>query len=861
MLTGPHGTLADVGAMRRALPHDITNTLAASALVLESGLVETDAVGTALATFVGPKHRLEHIADIDGVGWYNDSKATTPHAASAAIRAFDGIVLIAGGYDKGVDLSSMAAEPDRVDALIAIGAHRSGTGHGCSAASTASRSSTRSTKRSNWRRGSPRPATPCCCRPAVRASTSTPTSRPAATISVRSSMPSNASLAAPPRPTLNREIDHDRTAHRRRSPPRRARASARTDDPSHLRRPGGRRRPPVTTDATRRWLRTRHARSASTPAEAARSSDLGERHGRAIDARRPRSARPADGHLLRDRRRGGGVRDARPRHGAVGVGSHRSQPRQFAVPHLQPPGDVGRASGSSASSSRPRCPYTMWRRLIVPLGLLGVLAMCLPFVPGLGASINGASSWIRVGGLSVQPSEFLKLAVVVLAADLLARRPDDVVDARRAIVPITTGGRDRRRAVPRPGRPRLGVVLAAIVFSVAWIAGVPVTHLATVCAGGAAVALLFVVSSPRRLARFTPFTNVAAEKDHLAYQIYQGYLSIASGGLTGSGIGGGKGKLGYLPYAQSDFIFAVIADELGLRRHGGDHRRVHPARRVRHPDRARRAGPIRHAARRWHRHMVRRAGHRQPRRRRRTAARHRPHVAVLLGRRQLAVRQHDRRRSAVVGVPSSRSVVTRRAEVGRRLLRRRGRGRHRRPRAAGDRGRRRARRRRSRPSDDPLRRLANAGSRRRLLPDTPYPPTFLDVVGFQRRLDRRNLAFVPKMIVATRSMIGRCAPTAQRRRVGRRLRQHARSVRRASGCGSPDRRRVVRPDPGTGEPPGGSAGGRVGGRVPRFAAAASGGDRCPGAAGGARRRSGRRSSRRPGAPPARRSRRPVPGRR
>jgi UDP-N-acetylmuramoylalanine--D-glutamate ligase len=121
VLTGPGGTLADVDTMRRALPHDITNALAASALVLESGLVDAAAVGTALATFVGPKHRLEHLADIDGVGWYNDSKATTPHAASAAIRSFRGIVLIAGGYDKGVDLSPMAAEPDRVDALIAIG--------------------------------------------------------------------------------------------------------------------------------------------------------------------------------------------------------------------------------------------------------------------------------------------------------------------------------------------------------------------------------------------------------------------------------------------------------------------------------------------------------------------------------------------------------------------------------------------------------------------------------------------------------------------------------------------------------------------------------------------------------------------
>ncbi len=211
-----------------------------------------------------------------------------------------------------------------------------------------------------------------------------------------------------------------------------------------------------------------------------------------------------------------------------------------------------------------KVPYLRWRRLILPLGLLAVVAMCLPFVPGLGAEINGASSWIRLGGFSVQPSEFLKLAVVVLAADLLARRPDDVVEARRAIVPITLVAGIGAGLCLAQGDLGSAVVLSAIVFSVAWIAGVPVTHLATVCAGGAAVALLFVVSSPRRLARFTSFTNVAAEKDHLAYQIHQGYLSIASGGLTGSGIGGGKGKLGYLPYAQSDFIFAVIADELGF---------------------------------------------------------------------------------------------------------------------------------------------------------------------------------------------------------------------------------------------------------------------------------------------------------
>jgi UDP-N-acetylmuramoylalanine--D-glutamate ligase len=121
-LVGPDGAFAAVAAMRRSLPHDITNALAASALVLETGLAGPDAVGRALATFTGPPHRLEHVGTWNDVAWYNDSKATTPHAAAAAIRSFSGIVLIAGGYDKHVDLSPMAADADHVDAVIALGA-------------------------------------------------------------------------------------------------------------------------------------------------------------------------------------------------------------------------------------------------------------------------------------------------------------------------------------------------------------------------------------------------------------------------------------------------------------------------------------------------------------------------------------------------------------------------------------------------------------------------------------------------------------------------------------------------------------------------------------------------------------------
>lgn len=121
MLIGPAGPIVAASAMKRRLPHDITNALAASALVLETGLADPAAIASALATFDAPPHRLEPVASVDGVDWYNDSKATTPHASSAAIRAFDSLVLIAGGSRKGVDLAPMAAEPHRVRAVVAIG--------------------------------------------------------------------------------------------------------------------------------------------------------------------------------------------------------------------------------------------------------------------------------------------------------------------------------------------------------------------------------------------------------------------------------------------------------------------------------------------------------------------------------------------------------------------------------------------------------------------------------------------------------------------------------------------------------------------------------------------------------------------
>ena len=120
-LVGPAGAFAAAASLTRRFPHDLTNALAASAACIETGLVTAGDVDEGLARFEFPPHRIEPVGERDGVAWFNDSKATTPHAALTAIRAFDTIVLIAGGRNKALDLSSLASEPRRMRAVVAIG--------------------------------------------------------------------------------------------------------------------------------------------------------------------------------------------------------------------------------------------------------------------------------------------------------------------------------------------------------------------------------------------------------------------------------------------------------------------------------------------------------------------------------------------------------------------------------------------------------------------------------------------------------------------------------------------------------------------------------------------------------------------
>jgi cell division protein FtsW len=211
-----------------------------------------------------------------------------------------------------------------------------------------------------------------------------------------------------------------------------------------------------------------------------------------------------------------------------------------------------------------RVPYRSIRPIALPAAILGFAMMGLPFVDGVGKEVNDARSWVNLGPIGFQPSEILKILVIVLAADMVARRERSVGDWRVMAVPVAGLGGLASAACMAQGDVGSAVVLMAVVMTMLLFSGARLRHIGAIAGASAFLLLLVIVATPRRFNRFVAFLDVEGNKDYLAYQSWQGLLSIANGGLTGSGIGGSRSKLGYLPLAHSDFIFAIVADELGI---------------------------------------------------------------------------------------------------------------------------------------------------------------------------------------------------------------------------------------------------------------------------------------------------------
>jgi cell division protein FtsW len=202
--------------------------------------------------------------------------------------------------------------------------------------------------------------------------------------------------------------------------------------------------------------------------------------------------------------------------------------------------------------------YTPWF-----VGFAFVLLL-LVLLPGFGLKINGARRWLGAGPLQFQPSELMKLALVLHAAAVLSVRPKIAKSLRLIAGPILGVGGAAVLLIM--AQPDLGTSLV-ICFTMAAMlvaAGVPMRQLGLVAAAGAFLILLFALFEPYRRARLTSFMNPWDHAGTIGFQSVQGQIAIGSGGFFGLGPGQSVQKIFYLPEAHTDFILAVIGEELGV---------------------------------------------------------------------------------------------------------------------------------------------------------------------------------------------------------------------------------------------------------------------------------------------------------
>jgi cell division protein FtsW len=202
--------------------------------------------------------------------------------------------------------------------------------------------------------------------------------------------------------------------------------------------------------------------------------------------------------------------------------------------------------------------------LVGPLLAVSIVLVLAVHIPHVGVSVNGARRWLGRGSLVFQPSELLKPALMLYAATLLARRPQRVMDLRELWRPL--GLVAGAACVLVASEPDIGsaMVIAFTLAALLVAAGIPLRNLAVVAGSALVVVALYAIARPYARARLTSFLDPWAHASGSGFQAVQGQIAIGSGGLFGVGPGQSVQKIFYLPEAQTDFILAIIGEELGV---------------------------------------------------------------------------------------------------------------------------------------------------------------------------------------------------------------------------------------------------------------------------------------------------------
>ncbi len=212
-----------------------------------------------------------------------------------------------------------------------------------------------------------------------------------------------------------------------------------------------------------------------------------------------------------------------------------------------------------------RFPARALKKLAPTIFLVALLLQGLVFTP-LGITSGGNTNWVNIAGFTGQPSEILKVAMIIWMAAILADRIDRVEDYRTLVRPLGLGVLIALSLVMMGQDLGTMGVMVVIALGIVFLAGARLSHLFTVVAVIAAGVAMLAMLSPSRINRIMTWFSGCTEEDYLGtcWQIVHSTYALGSGGVLGVGLGNSRAKWSWLPHAETDFIFAIVGEELGL---------------------------------------------------------------------------------------------------------------------------------------------------------------------------------------------------------------------------------------------------------------------------------------------------------
>lgn len=224
---------------------------------------------------------------------------------------------------------------------------------------------------------------------------------------------------------------------------------------------------------------------------------------------------------------------------------------------------VGAALGLTATFACSRIDYHALEKAKLPLLILSYVALLLVFVPGVGVESYGARRWIKLPFITVQASELAKFGLVVFIASYAAKKHEKMTSFRTLLPVLAVAGSVCALVI---AEPNMSVTMSAaiVTFIMLFASGAKIKHLALLCVPAVLLAGVLIIIAPYRLQRLTAFLDPWASPLGEGYQLIQSFYALGSGGAWGVGLFNSRQKYLFLPFAESDFIFSVIGEELGF---------------------------------------------------------------------------------------------------------------------------------------------------------------------------------------------------------------------------------------------------------------------------------------------------------